>query len=330
MGQSTIVSAARAVSTAVTIFALLSSLGCARAHYVRADQPTIRPAGLDSGAAAEHLILISVDGLRPDAIAAFGAVTLSRLIQEGSYTLTASTILPSKTLPSHTSMLTGEFPETHGVMRNAEKMFGGAIQTPTVFGVLRSKGLKTAAFFSKSKFHDLQQPGTLDYSQAPGGWLGGLIPGRWTADRTILDVEEYLENDRPNLLFVHFGDADYAGHRSGWMTPSYAEAVRRVDGSIGRLLSTADRVYGAGEYTVIVTADHGGRGRDHGSDNPLDVTIPWIAWGTRINPGPIAGKVETVDTASTVLWLFGVPEPTEWAGDPVTAAFQSVSAKNQN
>jgi arylsulfatase A-like enzyme len=273
------------------------------------------------------VILISVDGLRPDAIEAFEAQTMKRLMREGSYTLAASTILPSKTLPSHTSMLTGELPETHGILWNSEQVFSDfELQTPTVFGVLRSRGLKTAAFFSKSKFEDLQLPGTLDYTQAPDGWLGGLIPGRWEADRTTRNAATYMKSARPDFLFVHFGDVDYAGHRSGWMSDRYAKAVKKVDASIAQLLVAAGQVYD--EYTVIITADHGGHDQDHGSADPRDVTIPWIAWGRGISPGEITDKVVTMDTASTVLWLFGVSEPTDWAGTPVTTAFQDSSLSN--
>ena len=59
----------------------------------------------------------------------------------------------------------------------------------------------------------------------------------------------------------------------------YARAVRKADAAVGRLLAAADTAFGAGNYSIIVTADHGGHGRDHGSDRLEDVTIPWIAWG---------------------------------------------------
>src|SRR5690606_13322020 len=127
-----------------------------------------------------------IDGLRPDAIAAFGAVNLQRLVEEGSYSLSATTIMPSKTLPSHTSMLTGQPPERHKVLWNkAANADFDLVGLPTVFGVARDRGYSTAAFFSKSKFQPLQQPGSLDYSQAPGGWFG-----RWNSDRTLADVEK--------------------------------------------------------------------------------------------------------------------------------------------
>ena len=275
---------------------------------------------MPAAAVTRHVLLVSIDGLRPDAIQAFAAPTLQRLMREGSFTLSASTITPSKTLPSHTSMLTGEPPERHHVLWNTPiTAKADTVGLPTVFGVARSHGYRTAAFFSKSKFQALQLPGTLDFSQAPRGWFG-----RWSGDRTLADVERHLSGAKPNLLFVHLADPDRAGHDDGWMSESYGRAVARTDAVVGRMLAAADRAFGLGGYSVIVTADHGGHGHNHGSDDPLDVTIPWIAWGRGVKTGELAGSiVRTVDTASTVLWMLGVNEPTEWQGTPVLAAFGS-------
>lgn len=264
------------------------------------------------------VLLVSIDGLRPDAISAFETPLLSRLMREGSYSLSATTITPSKTLPSHTSMLTGEPPERHQVLwNNVTSAKRDEIELPNVFTEARYHGYRTAAFFSKAKFGPLQRPGSLDYSQAPGGWFG-----RWSGDRTMTDVETYLDRAVPNLLFVHLADPDAAGHRAGWMSPTYGRAVTSADRAVGRLVSAADRVYGTGGYTLIVTADHGGHGRDHGSHDPRDVTIPWIAWGKGVRPGQVVStSIQTMDTASTVLWLLGVREPSAWAGTAVTEAF---------
>src|SRR5690606_18391941 len=84
----------------------------------------------------------------------------------------------------------------------------------------------------------------------------------------------------------------------------------------------ADDAFGRGNYTVILTADHGGHGRNHGSDDPRDMTIPWIAWGKGVQPaGPLAVPIRTMETAATALWLLGVAAPPEWVGAPVVAAF---------
>ena len=274
----------------------------------------------------EHVILISIDGLRPDAIAQFGASTLQRLIAEGSHTLSAQTVLPSKTLPSHTSMLTGEPPERHGVLWNtAFEDRPGTLEIPTVFGLARSSGYHTAAFFSKAKFSHLQKPGTLDYSQAPGGWFG-----KWRADRTARDVETYLQKSRPNLLFVHLPDPDLAGHSDGWMSAGYGRAVQRADAAVARIIKAANDAFGTGGFTLIVTADHGGQEKDHGSDNTLDTHIPWIAWGRAVHPGVLTdATVRTIDTASTVLFLLGVDSPSGWQAKPIAAAFAGASRSSQ-
>ena len=270
-----------------------------------------------SGAVTNHVIVVSVDGLRPDAIVRFGAVTIERLMRAGSHTLDARTISLSKTLPSHTSMLTGELAEKHGIVWNSDKTdTHGAIEIPTVFGIARQHRFHTAAFFSKAKFNHLEAEGTLDHSQAPDGRRP------WSADRTLTDVERYLATQRPNLLFIHIGEPDYAGHLMGWMSWWYGRGVRSADAAVSRLVSAADRAFGSGNYTLILTADHGGRGRSHGSEALENVTIPWIAYGRGTEGGTILpAGIRTVDTAATVLWLLGLAPTTEWSGVPVRAAF---------
>jgi predicted AlkP superfamily pyrophosphatase or phosphodiesterase len=279
----------------------------------------------------DHVVIISLDGLRPDAIEKFGAKTLMRLMREGSYTLSAQTILPSKTLPSHTSMLTGVDADKHGITWNTDETDEhGHVDVPTVFGLAKQAGYRTAAFFSKTKFHHLEAPATLDYVRSP---KGGFLTGRYSAERTAQFVEDYLESatGNPNLLFVHIGEPDYAGHIFGWMSPIYGEAVRQADHAVAEVLDEANDRFGAGNYTVIVTADHGGHGRDHGSSDPRDTTIPWIVWGKGVQIGAsLPAGIRTMDTAATALWMLGVNTPTEWVGRPIQAAFTvaAVAAAN--
>jgi predicted AlkP superfamily pyrophosphatase or phosphodiesterase len=306
--------------TACAGLALLGTIGVAACapRYVVSPAPAVLNASLPEATVTRHVLVVSVDGLRPDVIDARLTPTLHRLMQSGSYSLKATTIMPSNTLPSHTSMLTGEPPERHLVKwNNVPAAKFDTVEVPTVFGVARARGYRTAAFFSKSKFHTLQRAGTLDYSQAPGGWFG-----KWSSDRTVADVEKYLATTKPNLLFVHLSDPDTAGHEDGWMSAEYRRAVTIADAALGRLLTAADAAFGATSYAVIVSADHGGHDKGHGSDDALDVTIPWIVWGRGVRQAELTGvPIRTMDTASTVLWMLGVPEPTDWIGRPVTEAF---------
>lgn len=309
----------------VSLASVVTTLGACTApmvptRSVETPRVPVRMEAPVNRAVTDHVVVISIDGLRPDAIDRFDATTLQHMMREGSYTLNARTIMPSRTLPSHTSMLTGVEPQEHGITWNSDETdTHGVVAVPTIFARAREHGLRTAAFFSKSKFHHLEVPRSLDYSEAPDG------SATWDANRTVANVRRYLEREKPNLLFVHLREPDHAGHRFGWMSWLYGRAVRKADGAVAQLLRAADAAFGRGNYAVVVTADHGGHGWTHGSSNPQDVTIPWIAWGEGVRAGSrIPDGVRTMDTAATALWLLGLP--TLGVGQPVQTAFRPIAA----
>lgn len=301
---------------------IIATLACAM-HPSPAAALTFQH-GTPEGAVTGHVIIISLDGLRPDAITAESAPTLDRFMHEGSYARIAQTIMPSLTLPSHTSMLTGQPPNVHGITWNSDEVASrGTVRTPTVFEVAHDHGFRTAAFFSKSKFEHLQVKGTLDYSQAPTKMVSG-----WLMGRTLTDLGRYLGTNSPNLLFVHLAETDYAGHEFGWMSPIYMRALRAEDDALGDIVAAAEATFGPGKFTLIVTSDHGGHDRIHGTADASDVTIPWIVWGEGVRAGAVvADTVHTMDTAATALWLLGVPVPRDWAGVPVSMAFSDEANK---
>jgi predicted AlkP superfamily pyrophosphatase or phosphodiesterase len=296
------------------------AMACARPAPVVEPAPSIVQQGSASaprGRFSNHVVVVSIDGLRPDAIARFKAPTLTRLMHEGRYSLSAQTIALSLTLPSHTSMLTGVDSDQHGVTWNAEKTATrGFVAVPTIFGLARSAGFTTAAFFSKTKFQHLEVPSTLDFARGP---RRGPMP--WSSAHTVELVQRYLKQSSPNLLFVHLADVDFAGHTFGWMGHTYGMAVREVDRSLTTLVGTLDEKYGAGHYTLIVTADHGGHGTTHGTTDRVDTTIPWIVWGAGVQHGDTLSGVRTMDTAATTLWMLGVGVPANWTGRALTDAF---------
>jgi predicted AlkP superfamily pyrophosphatase or phosphodiesterase len=276
------------------------------------------PAEPRPGALARHVVVISIDGLRPDAIEASGARNLQRMMQEGAYSPRARTIMPSRTLPSHTSMITGVTPEVHGITWNDEQVEAqGRVRVATMFDMADSAHLHTAAFFGKAKFRHLIHSDAPDEVEAPRGLEVVLAP------RITQDVVQYLRFNQPHMLFVHLPDPDIAGHSAGWMSLPYRWAVRRADAAVEQIRRQAVKTFN-GDVVVIVTADHGGHGREHGSAAEEDVRIPWIVWGRGVEPGSIVEEqVDTFDTAATALWVLGVPVPARWEGRPVAAAFQS-------
>jgi predicted AlkP superfamily pyrophosphatase or phosphodiesterase len=288
--------------------ALLS--GCAAVRHSHSDDRALADARVG------HVVLVSIDGLRPDAIEASGAETLQRLIQEGAYSLQARTIVPSKTLPSHTSMLTGVSPAKHGVTWNEDRVEEtGRVAVPTVFDLADSAGLRTAAFFGKAKFRHLVGTESLDYwATAPRGME--IFP----ATRMVEDVKRLVKYRSPQLLFIHIPDPDLAGHSAGWMTLPYRLAVRRADAAVREIWEIGRKRFGD-DFVLIVTADHGGHERTHGTEAAVDMTIPWIVWGKGVKPGRITRRITTYDTAATTLWLLGIRTPAFWDGSAVTEAF---------
>lgn len=264
-------------------------------------------------AKVDHVIVISIDGGKPASIAKSKMPILESIVRDGASTFQAQTILPSITLPSHTSMLTGVSPAVHKITWNNWVPSKGTVRVPTVFAVAKQAGNSTALFATKDKFKHLNAPSTLDTFSIAAGDAASVA--RLAAN--------YLSTNKPNLLFVHFPDADYAGHSSGWESPEQLKSLEKVDAAIGVIKNAILNSLNGKTFTLIITGDHGGKGITHGSSAPYDMTIPWIVWGNVVKPGyQISKSVVTMDSAATALWLLEVPVPSTWEGSPVTEAFQ--------
>ena len=253
-----------------------------------------------------RVALISIDGLRPDALTQEGTPNILALAQRGSYTFAAQTTFPSTTLPGHTSMLTGVEPSAHGITFD-EYRETFQLTTPTVLSLAHAAGKHTVMLVGKTKLKQLAVAGTLD---------SFVLATRGDAD--VVNEAVALIPAGFDLLVVLLPQTDQTGHASGWMSAEYLEQVRQTDEAVGRLFSLLPP-----ETTVIVTADHGGQLRAHGTRDKLDMTIPWIIAGPRaVHRGPLRRPVRTVDTAPTVLGLLGLAPPPNCTGKLVSEAFE--------
>lgn len=253
-----------------------------------------------------RVALISVDGLRPDGLTATNAPSIVALAARGAYSLVAQTAFPSTTLPSHASMLTGVEPSAHGITFD-EFRDGFQLGSPTVLALAHAAGKRTLMVVGKDKMRQLSTGRGADVYLC--------------ATRGDVDVVNETIARLPlgfDLLFVHLAQVDLVGHTSGWMSPEYVTQLKQTDDALGRLLAQLPP-----QTTVLLTADHGGQLRNHGSRDAIDMTIPWIIAGPRvIRRGVLARKVRTEDTAATVLSLLGVALPANLAGKPVSEAFE--------
>jgi predicted AlkP superfamily pyrophosphatase or phosphodiesterase len=256
------------------------------------------------------VLIISMDGLRPDAISLAPMPNLLALMQTGAYSLTAQTIFPSVTLPSHTSMLTGLCPAKHGVDWNDYLPERGYAKGTSIFALAHAAGLKTVMYVGKKKLIQITEPANLDVF-------------RFINDRDVVIAQD-IADEFPvdfGVMFVHFATPDDMGHAYGWMTPQYISVVQRADEALGTLLKALDDHGLRQETLVIVTADHGGHDQTHGSRLPVDMTIPWVISGPGVRPGQLTTPIQTTDTAATAAWALNLPRPADWDGWPVFEAF---------
>lgn len=274
--------------------------------------PTITPTPLPN---VDHVLIVTFDGLRPDAIAKANMVNVMALMQSGAYTLNAQTIMPSLTLPAHASMLTGTCPAKHIARWNEYVPQNGFALGVDIFDLAHAAGMRTAMVVGKEKLRQVTEPGSTDYFEF--------------VDKTdkIKDASSVLRlalnqvSAGFNLMLVHFPEGDLEGHESGWMSREQLEVYAREDKGFGQLLQALKDNGMYESALIIVTSDHGGHETTHGTDLPEDMTIPWVISGPRIAPGELSTQVQIMDTAATIAFALGLPLPPEWDGAPVYEAF---------
>ena len=269
--------------------------------------PTVTPT---PAPVARRVFILSLDGMRPDAIAAAPMPNLQALMQTSAYTLKAQTISPSGTLPAHTSMLTGLCPSKHGVDWNDYIPENGYAKGPSLFDVAHAAGLQTVMMVGKHKLVQVTDPASVDSFT-------------YKSDRDVVIAQNLLENfpDNFGVLFIHFPTPDDMGDVYGWMSWQYLDVLRQADQALASILQTLDEKGLREETLVIVTADHGGHDFGHYEGIPADMTVPWVISGPGVVPGELTEPVNTTDTAATAAWALGLTLPVEWDGIPVYEAF---------
>lgn len=270
---------------------------------------------LSPSSAADHVVLISIDGLRPDAITSEAAPTLQRLIKLGTYCPNAKTLNRSLTLPSHTSMLTGLRIERHGITWNRYRE--GHLKSPTALALAKAAGRTTGAWIAKRKLRYLLAPESVDEIYGPSGARIGPEPDT-SASGIATAFAASWKLRRFAFSFIHLREPDSAGHEHGWLSPGYMAAVTASDSAVATIWSAIQDSPAKAKTVVILTSDHGGHGTMHGSSLPVDTTIPWLCVGADTPVGKrIDRVVHTYDTAPTVLALLGVAVPANLDGKTV-------------
>ena len=247
------------------------------------------------------VLLILVDGMRSDAL---DNIDIAQdFMQKSAYTTNAKTVFPSVTLPCHMSLFHSVDTWRHGVTTN--------VYTPQVrpikglCEVLLANKKKSAFFYSWEELRDLSRPRSLSFSYFYKG------KGDYEKANNIVSgaAIDYIKENSVDFVFLYLGYPDDVGHKYGWMSNEYMEAIKNSWGNINRVTASLPE-----DYTVIVTADHGGHERMHGTDAPEDMTIPIMITGKGIEAGKVLQDANIKDIAPTIVKLLGVEPDEEWEG----------------
>ncbi len=258
-----------------------------------------------------RVIVVVLDGLRPDAITRFGLQNVLRLARNGASTFDARTVSPSVTAAAMGSLLTGAAPSHHGLESERFHIPRAKGALHPVAHELARCGMPSSGFMAHVPW--LIRPLARRIARTLGlttvRFRGNNATQVLEAARTQLRIQD------TGLILLHWADADRAGHEHGWMSDAYGQAAVAMDRALGQLMRVVDL---SDRSTVMIAlADHGGGGRalrHHNSDHPADRTIPVIFAGGGVRPGTLPAGISLLDVPATILTLLGIPRPASYAG----------------
>ena len=242
------------------------------------------------------VLLILVDGMRADAIA--NHPVAKKYMEKSFHTLNAKTVMPSLTLPCHMSLFHSVEPTRHGTTTNTYMPPAKPING--LFDRVRLFNKKSAFFYNWEQLRDLSKPGSLELSY--------YLHGATAPSNDKLTDEAIKHIGQHDLTFLYLGHVDAAGHDFGWMSEQYSDSIDKSWANIDRIVSVLPD-----DYAVVITADHGGHDRTHGTEMAEDMTIPLMIMGKNIEVGKIE-NASIMDIAPTIVKLMGIPADEEWEG----------------
>lgn len=265
-----------------------------------------------------RVIVVVLDGLRPDAIDAFDLENVRQIMRRGASSPAATTITPSLTWPALTSLLCGLAPQEHGILADSLHVPRPRTTLQPLPELLAAGGYPSTAFMGAipSLYRGIASRIAMGLGFAEARFAGGH------AGSVLLAARSTLRAQRRGLIFLHWADADRVGHEHGWMSAAYGDAARRLDSALGMLVS-ATGIHEDPHTLLVTLADHGGGGVDpkhHEEPHPLNATIPLALAGGAVRSRTL-DSASLLDVPPTIAWALGLQPPMAYAGRVLTEAF---------
>jgi len=285
----------------LALIAAASIVTAARPHFAarhRFAEKFAQPAQSSSSAKpVQHVIVISIDGMKPESYTepyAHGLKipTLREIVRDGASSDGVQPVMPTVTYPSHTTMMTGVNPGTHGIVANPAwdpfgqnyngyRWYEEDIRVPTLWQLARQRGLHTALIHwpvtvgaqadiivpeiwranipeDLKLLRALSTRGILDQVAKEYPDFNAAITPPLQTDAAFTDIACYaIKKSQPNLLLLHLAMVDHEEHLHGPFSPEGNAATETADAQIARVIAEAKKD-GIWDSTVLVVlSDHG-------------------------------------------------------------------------
>ena len=266
--------------------------------------------GSNGGRAGSHplVVLVSVDGWRWDYIDRADVPNLRALAARG---VRASSLIPSfppKTFPNHYTLVTGLYPEHHGIVANVmidpsfPERFTMSAETAKDSGWWGGEPLWVTAIRQGQRSASMFWPGS-EVS------IRGVRPTYWrpfddalpNADRVrqVIDWLALPPDEQPSFVTVYFSEVDSAGHKYGPDSTQVMEAAAHLDQALGDLIAGVGRLELLDRTTFVVVSDHGmsqlSDDRRIFLDDYLDLsTVTITEWSPNLGLTPRSASVDEV------------------------------------
>ncbi len=214
------------------------------------------------------LILISMDGFRWDYFDKTATPNFDEIIRGGSKAAALIPVFPTKTFPNHISIVTGKYPENHGIIANRmydpvfnEYYYIGEGSKPVLDGkwyeaepiwvTVEKAGLKSMTMFWPASDAEIMGYRPTEYF---------VYNGSIKHDDRINQVLKWLDypaNKRPTFISLYFSHTDSYGHRYGPDSEKTKEAIKEMDRTIGNLVTGLKERSLFGQVNLLLVSDHG-------------------------------------------------------------------------
>ncbi|WP_028784747.1 alkaline phosphatase family protein [Thalassobacillus devorans] len=276
----------------------------------------------DNGEKSDKVIMIVIDGMRKERFQEANTPFLDKLRKNGTEYAQMETVYPARTVVCFSSMMTGTYPQEHGIKSNMVWKLG--IKVESIFDSLRKIG-KKGRLLGVAHLIDAMGDDVDAYT---------AVMDNDSVDKGILEnAKRIMEKEDLDFFNIQLISTDQTGHSRGVLYDEYIQKIEEADHLIEEFVSWMDTKGYMKNTTLLICADHGqadGIG-GHGHLDEGERYVPFFMYGPQIEQGKVIDdKHSLISVAPTVAQLLGAPYPSHSRGAVLTDALKNARKEQKH